>query len=125
MSNIDVKKIREELNLTQQAFANRLGIDRRTVVNWERGNKIPESKIKLFELLLEGKNNIVNEGIVPVIKTENVILPSTDLTREIMELKDHIATLKNFLDEKSTISEFYKVENLKLKEEIEAMKNKE
>ena len=120
MNSIDVKKIREEFSQTQQAFADFLGIDRRTVVNWEKGSKIPESKVKLLELLIEGKRN----GLEPSLpKTETRPPPSTDLTREIMELKDHIATLKNFLDEKSTISDFYKMENLKLKAEIEALKN--
>jgi len=120
MNSIDVKKIREEFSQTQQAFADFLGIDRRTVVNWEKGSKIPESKVKLLELLIEGKRTGL-ETSVP--KTEARPIPSTDLTREIMELKDHIATLKNFLDEKSTISEFYKMENLKLKAEIEALKS--
>lgn len=120
MNSIDVKKIREDLELTQQGFANLLGVDRRTVVNWEQGKKIPESKIKMFALLLEGKKNGSESGLQ---KDEIKTVPSTDLTREILELKDHIATLKNFLDEKSTISEFYKIENLKLREEIEVLKN--
>lgn len=119
MNSIDVKKIREELNLTQQAFADFLGIDRRTVVNWESGSKIPESKVKLLELLMEGKRTGL-ESTPPKIETRPT--PSTDLTREILELKDHIATLKNFLNEKSTISEFYKAEVLKLKDEIEVLK---
>lgn len=120
MNSIDVKKIREEFDLTQQGFADFLGVDRRTVVNWEQGKNIPESKVKLLELLIEGRRNGVAS---PLQKVETKTIPSTDLTREILELKDHIATLKNFLDEKSTISEFYKAENLKLKEEIEVLKS--
>ena len=119
MNGLDVKKIREEFNLTQQGFANYIGVDRRTVVNWEQGRVIPESKVKLLEFLIEGKRNGLESGLQ---KTEVKVVPSVDMTREILELKDHIATLKNFLDEKSTITEFYKIENLKLKEEIEALK---
>lgn len=119
MNSIDVKKIREDLELTQQGFANLLGVDRRTVVNWEQGKKIPESKIKMFALLLEGKKNGSESGLQ---KDEIKTTPSTDLTREILELKDHIATLKNFLAEKTIILELYKNENLKLKEEIDELK---
>lgn len=119
MNSIDVKKIREDLELTQQGFANLLGVDRRTVVNWEQGKKIPESKIKMFALLLEGKKNGSESSLQ---KDEIKTTPSTDLTREILELKDHIATLKNFLAEKTIILELYKNENLKLKEEIDELK---
>lgn len=120
MNSIDLKKIREDLGLTQQGFASYVGVDRRTIVNWESGGKIPNSRIKMLELLKEGAKTFSIEEKSPA-KSENK--SSNDLTREILELKDHIDTLKKFLDEKSTISEFYKVENLKLKEEIEALKN--
>ena len=120
MNIIDVKRIREEFDMTQQGFADFLGIDRRTVTNWESGKKIPDSKVKLLELLMEGKRTGLESNIPKV----DMKMSAIDLTREIMELKDHIATLKNFLDEKSTILEFYKVENLKMKEEIEVLKNK-
>ncbi len=121
MNSIDIIKIREELGLTQQKFADRIGVDRRTVVNWEHGKKIPDSKVKLFEMLLEMERkpngiNLFDEK--PEVKNT----PSTDLTREILELKDHIKTLKEFLDGKTTIAELYKSENLKLKEEIETLK---
>ena len=122
MNSIDIIKIREELGLTQQKFADRIGVDRRTVVNWEHGKKIPESKVKLFEMLLEIERkpngiNLFDE------KPEFKAFSPNDLAREILELKDHIKTLKEFLEGKTTIAEIYKNENFKLKEEIEALKN--
>ncbi len=116
MNGIDVMKIREELGLTQQKFADLIGIDRRTVVNWEQGRVIPDSKIKLLNMIIEGKRkdgfkNNINEEIV-----------SVDLHREIMDLKDYIKTLKEFLEEKTTVAELYKSENARLKYELERLK---
>lgn len=121
MSNIDVIKLRAMLGLTQQKFAERIGVNRRTVVNWESGSKIPDSKLKLFQDIIyeEGKQ----KRTAPLnIHSEEKNISSTDLTREILELKDHIKTLKEFLDEKTTIADIYKEEILKLKEEIEVFK---
>lgn len=44
MKEIDVFKIRKSLKLTQQEFADRIGVDRRTIINYEQGGKIPKSK---------------------------------------------------------------------------------
>ena len=37
MNDLDIKKIRTDLGLTQVEFAKRLGISMRTVQNWESG----------------------------------------------------------------------------------------
>lgn len=58
MKNIDVKELREKLGLTQEAFAELLGVHGRTVQNWESGSSIPKVKdAKLRELA--AKNHIV------------------------------------------------------------------
>jgi DNA-binding transcriptional regulator YiaG len=118
MNSIDVKKIRLEFELTQQGFANFIGVDRRTVVNWEKGNKIPDSKVKLFELLMEGKRNATES--VPQ-EAESKPIPSADLNREILELKDHIKTLKDFLEEKNKLADMYRSENAMLKEKLDRL----
>lgn len=120
MNNLDIVKIREEFGFTQQQFADFIGVDRRTVINWEKGRLIPESKVMLIEMLLEKKRNNNTKAVLDETSNSKI-----DLTREVEELKDHIKTLKNFLEEKSTISEFYKAEISKLKEEIEALKSGE
>lgn len=45
---IDVKLIRRKYNLTQQELADKCGVTLRTVQNWERGRKIPESALNLL-----------------------------------------------------------------------------
>jgi hypothetical protein len=50
------------------------------------------------------KNNIIQERI----EINNT--PTIDnLNREVLDLKDHIRTLKEFLEEKSKLSEMYKM----------------
>ena len=117
MNSLDIVKIREEFGLSQTQFANLIGIDRRTVVNWEKGRVIPESKVMLIEMLVEKKRNNNTNAILDENPEKKI-----DLTREIGELKDHIKTLKSLVDEKTTISELYKNENLRLKEELETLK---
>jgi transcriptional regulator with XRE-family HTH domain len=117
MNKIDIFKIREELGLTQQKFADLIGVDRRTVINYEQGSKIPESKTKLLEMLLAEKRKPKNNIIQERIEINNT--PTIDnLNREVLDLKDHIRTLKEFLEEKSKLSEMYKNENLSLREKL-------
>lgn len=126
MNNIDVIKLRAMLGLTQQKFAERIGVNRRTVVNWEGGSKIPDSKIKLFESLLEEERS-VSMAIPNSEKNENITdSKSLDiLNREILVLQDHIETLKGFLEEKNKTAEFLKNENTRLNEKLALYVNKE
>ncbi|HAL16477.1 MAG TPA: transcriptional regulator [Anaerolineaceae bacterium] len=39
---LDIKRIREKYNLTQEQFAAMLGISVRTLRNWEQGRRVPE-----------------------------------------------------------------------------------
>ena len=52
MNDLDIKKIRTDLGLTQVEFAKRLGISMRTVQNWESGGAIPESKHEILRALM-------------------------------------------------------------------------
>jgi DNA-binding XRE family transcriptional regulator len=61
----DVKYIREKLGETQDEFAKRIGISRASVVNYEKGLQIPESKQPLLQALFNevNTNNIkVNQS---------------------------------------------------------------
>lgn len=125
MDRLLILKIRNNLGLTQEEFGNLIGVDRRTIINYEQGRKIPSSKIKQLELLLEnGMPN--NKDIASDKKTamsSNVELEN--LQREILYLNDHIKTLKDFLDEKTKITDMYTSEITLLRERIVFFKNKE
>lgn len=49
---LDIKKEREKLKMTQEEFADLLGVTRKTIVNYEGGSNIPESKEKIFTRIL-------------------------------------------------------------------------
>lgn len=53
MNDIDIKKIRKELGLTQVELAKRLGVDTKTVQNWEYGSNIPKSKHAILRDLIK------------------------------------------------------------------------
>ncbi len=61
-SVIYIKKIRSELGLTQAKLAEKLGVDRRTIINYEQGSVIPDSKLKMLELIIkDSKRNVKSE----------------------------------------------------------------
>src|SRR5690348_1034852 len=45
---VDVAAIREELQLSQTAFANTYGLDVRALQDWEQGRRLPERSAMLF-----------------------------------------------------------------------------
>ena len=120
MKGIDVLKIRENLGLNQKEFGELIGVDRRTIINYEQGKPIPASRVKLLELMLSnGIGDRPNEKIsLTHKKREPLVDVDEDLRREIVDLKDHIKTLKEFIDEKNKLSEMYINENTLLKEKI-------
>ena len=126
MNKEDVLKIRKSLKLTQEQFGQVIGVDKRTIMNYEKGKVIPRNKIGLFKLILSKESNILSlkENDKEDIKNESLSTESNErLLTQIESLKDHINTLKEFLTEKTTVAEFYKIENIVLKEEIERLKN--
>lgn len=50
--NERIKELRKALNLTQDAFAKRLGIKRNTVGNYETGNRVPSDQ-SIFSICRE------------------------------------------------------------------------
>lgn len=44
----DIEKLRNLLDLTQEAFAAKLGVSARTIQNWEAGKVVPKSKITIL-----------------------------------------------------------------------------
>ena len=49
----DVKKLREILGLTQEELAQKIGVTRNTIINYEKGGVIPDSKIQLIQSLFD------------------------------------------------------------------------
>lgn len=121
MNDLDIIKIRRDLGKTQQEFAEFLGVDRRTVINYEQGKKIPASRIKLLEILLSNNEKQIHEikSNRSSQKIETCVDTNESLHREILDLKDHIKTFKDLIEVKSKLAEMYMNENKLLKERID------
>lgn len=52
MNDLDVRKIREKLGVSQEALAEMIGVHPRTVQNWESGTTIPKSKHAILRELV-------------------------------------------------------------------------
>ena len=50
---VDVKSIREELNLSRQEFADSFGFSARTLLHWEQGDRNPHGPARVLLLLLQ------------------------------------------------------------------------
>ncbi|MBO4777424.1 MAG: helix-turn-helix domain-containing protein [Bacteroidales bacterium] len=61
MSKIDIKKIRESVNMTQNQFASAIGVSLKTIQNWESGTVIPKSKCEILRNI-EANNSVLIAG---------------------------------------------------------------
>lgn len=123
MESIDVRKVRDDLGLTQEEFASLISVDRRTVINYEQGKVMPDSKKKLITLLVKSKkksSDTNNENSSSNTDKNN----DEGLLREITSLKNHILTLNELVSDKRNLLDIYKSEITSLKEELEQYKSK-
>lgn len=56
MNAKDLINNRKKSKLTQKQLAEKLGVDRRTIINYEKGELIPESKVKLLHFIFDSIN---------------------------------------------------------------------
>lgn len=52
MTDLELKELRRKLDLTQVQLAQLIGVDVKTIQNWESGRKIPRSKDGILRSLL-------------------------------------------------------------------------
>lgn len=76
MTNLDIKEIRNKLQLSQEDFAEMLGVHSRTVQNWEAGKKIPASKYALLRNILNPQSHYVT-GSHNNVAGQNLIIGDT------------------------------------------------
>lgn len=130
MNALDVIGIRKNLGLSQADFGKLVGVDKRTIINYEQGKPIPPSRVEFFKMMLA--NGI---GTTPVEKKEKEKENEKEITKYNIDsllsenkfLEKHIDNLKEFLADKTKLIEVYKVEGLlneieSLKEHISTLK---
>jgi DNA-binding XRE family transcriptional regulator len=78
MNEIDVLKIRESLDLTQKQLAKIIAVNKKTIVKWEEGMKVPASIIALLKLMASSKkkDNRSKEEISLLPRNNNEIYDS-------------------------------------------------
>ena len=59
MDSDEIIDIRKKLNLSQQGFADLIGVSKNTVYNWENGGNIPASRAKMLKSFIHtGKEKL-------------------------------------------------------------------
>lgn len=61
MSDLDVKRIRKKLGITQTEFAEIVAVSLKTIQNWEAGGKIPATKDAILRKLMRDGLPINNQ----------------------------------------------------------------
>lgn len=61
MNNLDVRKIRNSLGITQTEFAKLVAVSLKTIQNWEAGGKIPSTKDEILRNLMRDGLPINNQ----------------------------------------------------------------
>ena len=63
IGDVNVKVIRDRLNLTQEEFAERFGLSLATLKNWEQGRRSPEESAKTLLHLIESQPKLVEREV--------------------------------------------------------------
>lgn len=106
MSDFDIKKIREQLGVSQEKLAEMLGVHSRTVQNWESGTTIPKAKHAILRDIVikqqryaggAEQSNVSGDNI----NGNNVTVNKTD-TEQLFELlrmkEDSLAKAQEHID---------------------------
>lgn len=64
MTGADIVAYRKKYNLTQQEFADLVGVSKNTISNYEGGSVIPKSKFPILKNILSGVPNIGSDLVV-------------------------------------------------------------
>lgn len=61
ISGEDIKKFREKNGITQSRLGQMIGVHKNTIINYEKGEVIPESKQRLLSDIIKEASNLVQE----------------------------------------------------------------
>ena len=61
--NLDVRRIRQKLDMTQRGFADYFGVNLRTVQDWEQGRRVPSGASRNFLLVIDREPEAVHRAL--------------------------------------------------------------
>lgn len=119
MTGKDLKAKRKSKGWTQSLLAQKIGVSKGTVINYEKGKKIPESKNKILQEVFVGhvpqnyelneKLNVLNEELRTYAKEDKN--PSNYILEEILS-KFHPVEIVAYLDRNREL--FFNLEEFRL-----------
>jgi len=66
---IDVKAIREKVEMSQEEFAQRFGFSKRTLQHWEQGLRVPTGPARTFLTVIAREPEAVRRALMEASKT--------------------------------------------------------
>ena len=102
--NDNIKKFREEKNLTQQQLADKLYVSRQTVCRWENGSRCPDL-ITAKKLALEldvSMDELISDEDVNDMQV-NYVIGKSERIQNRMRLQEFRNKLLNFMESLGTI----------------------
>lgn len=90
----EIVKYRETKGLSQEALAKILGVSKNTIYNYERGEKIPDSKI---QILYKTINDAVSDIVSDAVKEDEF---TTLLVKKLFDSETFKNKLEEFINEK-------------------------
>lgn len=60
---INVQRIRNKLNMSQQEFADHFGFSKRTVQEWEQGRRVPSGATRSFLCVIDKEPEAVHRAL--------------------------------------------------------------
>ncbi|MDA0772855.1 MAG: type II toxin-antitoxin system MqsA family antitoxin [Cyanobacteria bacterium] len=69
-SGIDVKKVRQKLNMTQKVFADTFGFGLETVRKWEQGINSPDRSVISYLLCIQKAPKVISKLLLPELKKQ-------------------------------------------------------
>ena len=61
---INVRRIRKKLNMSQSVFADYFGVNLRTIQDWEQGRRVPTGAAKNFLFVIDQEPDAVRRALI-------------------------------------------------------------
>lgn len=71
-AEIDVKQIRQSMDMSQTEFAEHFGFSVRTLQEWEQGRSVPQGVAKNFLILLQRDPDMVRNTLIATTMPEHL-----------------------------------------------------